>query len=242
MKAELTYIFHNCFILKVREKSFLFDYPADEYLNDDMRALLQNKIAGSDLYVFSSHNHKDHFNRDVSTLGAHSHTITYILSKDIIKKNRFYRDAPESYNIAPDQTYFLHGMEVHSFLSNDAGVAFLITVDGVNIYFGGDLANWDWDGLTAEEHRFLVDYFAEVLMKLKQWPIDIAFSNTDPRLPNWSGAVQFIKTIKPKLFVPMHTFGKTESLAEFLNQNPQPVPAFFHYQKTGDTLALELPF
>ena len=133
-------------------------------------------------------------------------------------------------------------MEIHSFLSNDEGVAFLITVEGLKIYFGGDLANWDWDELTTEEHRFLVDYFAEVLTKLKQWPIDIAFSNTDPRLPNWSGADQFIKTIKPKLFVPMHTFGNTESIAAFLNQNPQPVKTFFHYQKTGDCLALELPF
>ena len=241
MKAEITYIFHNCFILKVQEKSFLFDYPANEYLNNEMRELIQTKINGSDLYVFSSHNHKDHFNRDVVQLGASVKNITYILSKDIIKRNRFYKEAKESYSIAPDQTNFIHGMEIHSFLSNDEGVAFLITMDGLNIYFGGDLACWDWDDLTKQERRFLVDYFADVLMKLQRHPIQIAFSNTDPQLPNWSGAAQFIKTVNPKFFVPMHTFGDLGSIARFLTENPQPAQKFFHYQKTGDSVVLELP-
>jgi L-ascorbate metabolism protein UlaG (beta-lactamase superfamily) len=240
MKAEITYIFHDCFILKLSEKTLLFDYPADEYLNDEIRRLVQTKISGTDLYVFASHNHKDHFNREVAGLGSFAKNITYILSKDVLKRNRFYRESVQSYSIAPDQINFIHDMEIQSFLSNDEGVAFLITLEGFRIYFGGDLACWNWDDLTAQEHRFLVDYFAEVLKKLRHDPIQIAFSNTDPRLPNWSGAAQFITTVSPKFFVPMHTFGDLGSIEKFLSENPQPAHKFFHYQKTGDSIVLEL--
>ena len=119
-------------------------------------------------------------------------------------------------------------------------MAFLITIDNLNIYFGGDLANWEWDGLTQQETKFLVDYFSQVLDKLKQWPIQIAFSNTDSRLKNWSGAAQFIKTIKPNLFVPMHTFGETGTITRFIAENPHLDSPVFQYQKTGDTTVLKL--
>jgi L-ascorbate metabolism protein UlaG (beta-lactamase superfamily) len=241
MKIEITYIFHNCFVVKLNEKAFLFDYPADEYLNDNMRNTLITKIKDSDLYVFSSHNHKDHFNRNISNLSTYTQNVTYILSKDIIKKNRQYKDLPSCIIAAPDQTYSVNNMAIHTFLSNDVGVAFLITIGRLNIYFGADLANWAWDDLTKQEHRFLVDYFAEVLTKLQQWPIQIAFSNTDSRLKNWSGAAQFIKTIKPNLFVPMHTFGETQTIAKFMAQNPHLDNQIFQYQKTGDNLVMELP-
>jgi L-ascorbate metabolism protein UlaG (beta-lactamase superfamily) len=143
--------------------------------------------------------------------------------------------------VVPDQSYHINDLEIQTFRSNDQGVAFLICCDGLNIYFGGDLANWDWDNLTIQEHRFLVDYFAEVLTKINQRPVQIAFSNTDPRLKNWAGAAQFIDTIKPNFFVPMHTFGETQSISRFLAEHPQPVTGFFHYHQAGDSTALEFP-
>jgi L-ascorbate metabolism protein UlaG (beta-lactamase superfamily) len=241
MQTEITYIFHNCFVLKLSQKTFLFDYPADEYLNDCMRTSLIDKIKDTDLYVFSSHNHKDHFNRNITDLNTFSRNITYILSKDIVKKNPAFKELPSCIITVPDQSYQIGDLTVRTFLSNDQGVAFLITSNNLNIYFGGDLANWEWDDLTQQESRFLVDYFSEVLNKLKQWPIQIAFSNTDSRLKNWSGAAQFIKTIKPNLFVPMHTFGETQTITNFITENPHLDNQIFHYQKTGDTLVLELP-
>lgn len=240
MQVEIIYIFHNCFVLKLKEKAFLFDYPADEYLNEAMRNTLISKITDTDLYIFSSHNHPDHFNRNVVNLSAYAHNMTYVLSKDIGKKNRQFKELSSCFILAPDQSYSINDLEINTFLSNDQGVAFLITTHNLNIYFGGDLANWNWDELTKEETRFLVTYFGEVLNKLQKWPIQIAFSNTDARLKNWAGAAQFIETIKPNLFVPMHTFGDTGSIAKFLTENSHPDSQVFQYQKTGDTIFLEL--
>jgi hypothetical protein len=78
------------------------------------------------------------------------------------------------------------------------------------------------------------------LEKLKQWPIRIAFSNTDPRLTNWAGAAQFMATVRPGLFVPMHAFEKTQSITKFLNENPRPGIEVFHYRETGDSLVWEV--
>ncbi|MGE5582216.1 MAG: MBL fold metallo-hydrolase [Bacillota bacterium] len=241
MKIGITYIFHNCFILSLPQKTFLFDYPADEYLTEPMKSVVISKIKETELYVFSSHNHSDHFNKNIANLGAYPKSATYIFSSDIVKKNRRFKEDPLCLSAAPEETYQLNDMMVRTFRSNDIGVAFLIQIGGLNIYFGGDLANWDWEGLNKQEHKLLVEYFGEVLRKLGQWPVQIAFSNTDPRLKNWAGAAQFIETVKPRLFVPMHTFGDTQSLPKFSAENPQLQTEMFKYQKTGDMMTFEIP-
>jgi len=244
MRIEITYIFHNCFILKLqrahaREATFLFDYPADEYLDETRRAAIISRIRDTDLYLVSSHNHHDHFNRKAPALSACTKSLTYILSWDIVKKNRQLKTMPSCYTMEADQSYTVNDFTIDTFKSNDEGVAFLFHLGPLHIYFGGDLANWNWEDLNQRETRLLVDYFGEVLQKLKQWPIEVAFSNTDQRLANWAGAAQFIDTVKPRLFVPMHTFGETQAIAKFLKENPQPGKEIFQYRETGDGMVWE---
>jgi L-ascorbate metabolism protein UlaG (beta-lactamase superfamily) len=240
MQIEITYIFHNCFVLQLPDKAFLFDYPADEYLTEARRAAIISRIRDTDLYLCSSHNHHDHFNRKAPELSTYTKSLTYILSRDIVKNNRQFKAMPSCYTVEADQSYTINDFTVDTFLSNDEGVAFLIHLGPLNIYFGGDLANWNWDDLTKQEIRLLVDYFGEVLLKLKPWPVQIAFSNTDQRLPNWAGAAQFIETVKPGLFVPMHTFGETQSIAKFLSENPELESKIFQYRETGDSVVWEV--
>lgn len=246
MQIEITYIFHNCFVVRFPDekracaRTFLFDYPADEFLDETRRAAIISKIRDTELYLFSSHNHHDHFNRNSMDLGAYTKTITYVLSKDIVKKNRPYKEAPSCFPVGADQSYSIDDFTVDTFRSNDEGVAYLLHLGELNLYFGGDLANWDWDDNTKEERRLLVEYFGEVLQKLKKWPIQVAFSNTDPRLPNWTGAAQFIEVVNPGFFVPMHTSGETQVIGNFLNENPHTKSKVFQYRETGDTSILEV--
>jgi L-ascorbate metabolism protein UlaG (beta-lactamase superfamily) len=241
MKIEITYIFHNCFVVKLPDKTFLFDYPAEQYLDETRTTAIISRIQDTDLYLFSSHNHPDHFNRNSMNLCAYTKSLTYILSKDIVKKNRQFKENPSCHITEADQSYAINDFRVDTFRSNDEGVAFLTHLDPLHIYFGGDLANWNWEDLNKQEIRLLVDYFGEVLEKIKKWPIQIAFSNTDQRLANWAGAAQFMETVKPKLFVPMHTFGETQSIAKFLSENPvHPGTGVFQYHETGNTIIFEL--
>jgi len=240
MQVQISYIHHNCFILKIGRTALLFDYPGDGFLDETRRAAVFAGIQNTDLFVFASHFHPDHFNPRLAELQPYPRRIFYILSSDILKKNRQLANLPECYAASPDQVYRIGDLEARAFLSNDEGVAYLIKYRDTNIYFGGDLANWNWDGLSPAERRLCVDYFAEVLEKLRQWPIAIAFSNADPRLPNWSGAAQFAETVKPKLFVPMHAFGETEKIGQFVKKNPNLPCRIFEYRNTGDSITLEL--
>lgn len=241
MQIEITYIFHNCFILKLPDMTFLFDYPAAQYLDETRRIAIISQIQNTDLYLFSSHNHADHFNRNSMVLSPYTKSLTCILSKDIVKKNRQFKENPLCHIAEADQSYTINDFTVDTFRSNDEGVAFLIHLGPLHIYFGGDLANWHWEDLNKQEIRLLVDYFGEVLEKIKQQPIQIAFSNTDQRLANWAGAAQFMEIVKPRLFVPMHTFGETQSIAKFLNENPgHPGTEVFQYHKTGDSITIEI--
>lgn len=241
MQIQITYIFHNCFTLKLPDKTFLFDYPADQYLDEIRRTAIISQIQNTDLYLFSSHNHADHFNRNFMDLSSYTKSLTGILSRDIVAKNRQFKTISSCHAVEADQSYPMGDFTVDTFLSNDEGVAFLIHHGPINIYFGGDLANWHWEDLNKQELRLLVTYFGEVLEKIKKWPIQIAFSNTDQRLANWAGAAQFMEAVKPKLFVPMHTFGEAQSLVKFMNENPiDPGTEFFQYYQTGDTMNIEM--
>ena len=240
VKIEITYIFHNCFTLRLPDKTFLFDYPADQYLDQTRREAVVSRIRNTHLQLFSSHNHQDHFNRNSMELSSYTQSLTCIFSGDIVRKNPQLKGDPLCYTVDANQSYTINDYTVDTFRSNDEGVAFIIHLGSLHIYFGGDLANWQWEDLTKQEYQLLVSYYGDVLEKLKQWPIQIALSNTDQRLANWSGAAQFMATVKPALFVPMHTFGKTTSIAKFLDENPHPGTEVFHNRETGDSLVWEV--
>ncbi|MDD5090134.1 MAG: hypothetical protein PHQ23_04380, partial [Candidatus Wallbacteria bacterium] len=107
-------------------------------------------------------------------------------------------------------------------------------LDGWKVYFGGDLARWVWDDLSAEETTLYLDYYDHLINRLAEEEIDIAFSNADRRIAGWSGAPEFIRTVKPGVFVPMHTFNETHYLEEFGNHMGKTCSNIFLYRQVGD--------
>lgn len=236
MKATVTYIHHNCFILKVSSRTFLFDYPDDRFLTAEMREVVTNELQGSKAYIFASHSHQDHFNPKLMDLVKNTSQAVLVLSEDIITKQPRFGKIDNCIIVKPAATYELEQLRINSFPSNDLGVAYLIQSEALNIYFGGDLAKWSWDDFTPEERRWMEDHFQKTIEILTEQRIDIAFENTDPRLPNWAGASEFIRTVKPKLFIPMHTFGDLDSLGRFMKDLGPTESKIFQYRETGDQI------
>ncbi|HEX7715012.1 MAG TPA: MBL fold metallo-hydrolase, partial [Bacillota bacterium] len=85
MRIEITYIFHNSFIVRMGQEALLFDYPAAQFLDEVRRNIVRKLIQDTDLYVFASHNHPDHFNRDIDELGGCTSRVSYILARDIMR-------------------------------------------------------------------------------------------------------------------------------------------------------------
>jgi L-ascorbate metabolism protein UlaG (beta-lactamase superfamily) len=240
MKVEITYIYNNCFVVKFPDRVFLFDYPDDNFINREIRQQVAAKIEGSNLFIFTSHGHRDHFNPKMTQLGEQAASVTYILSHDILKSHLKLGNLPSAVVTGPNQSYRVNDLEITTFESNDLGVAFLIHSDQFNIYHGGDLANWIWEEDTVQEQQRMGSYFQAALQKLGQGKVRIAFSNTDQRLANWAGAWEFIEKVKPALFIPMHAFGDTQSLLKFKSEISKTDTEIFFYSRSGDTMVYDI--
>ena len=56
---------------------------------------------------------------------------------------------PQCQVLEPDQCCALDDMRIETLESTDLGVGYLITWQGRRIWFGGDVAHWDWPVLDA---------------------------------------------------------------------------------------------
>ena len=75
---KITYIGHSGFAVELEDKILLFDYYKGE-----LPVLDRSKR----LYVFVSHRHGDHYNREILSFREKRENVTYIFSKDILTAN-----------------------------------------------------------------------------------------------------------------------------------------------------------
>ncbi len=238
MRAEITYVPHNCFVLDLADHVLVFDGPAARCMSHDAGQALAGRVRGRNVTVFCSHSHEDHFHQNLPGLLGVSADARYVLSDDI--PDMYPEAKPQGALIVePDQRYALHGMEIETLLSNDLGVAFVIRCSGLVIYYGGDLAAWVWDNAPVADQAFARDFFSRSLARLPR-PIDIAFSNVDKRLSNLAGGVEFVQSVRPRVFVPMHTFGRTRWTRDFAAAFDAAETEIFVYSRPGDAAAFEL--
>jgi L-ascorbate metabolism protein UlaG (beta-lactamase superfamily) len=241
MAVRITYVHHNCFILEIGGRTLLFDYPSEEHRTDAARALVEQKVAGADLWVVVSHSHPDHCTPEVAAFAGSAARCTFIVSYDVPDMYpEFEYDAGLDVTVLdPDEPAVVQGVPVQAFESTDLGVGFLFSFPGCGVYFGGDVAAWVWDRLDSRSRAAGQAYFNATLAELARKGVDIAFSNTDKRLENWAGGLEFVRTVRPRVFVPMHVFGKTQWVREFadlLHEKGGMPETLFVYQRTGDSL------
>lgn len=191
MKIRITYWYHSCFTIEEDKKVLLFDYP-NRGIDNSLDKKIKSIVKGSELYIFISHAHGDHFSPEVTKFSIHADETHYVISNDVPKSTIMAdKESDESNNIFtqvdPDRNYKIKNLQIKTFKSNDAGVAFFIDIKDKNIYFGGDLAKWNWPEWDEEKVKNHVEIFDKVIRELKKEEIDIAFSNMDERLPSWAG-------------------------------------------------------
>lgn len=236
MEVKIQYLYHSCFSLHFENVVLLFDYPGRE-VKEPTEKKLESKLKGKKLFVFVSHAHGDHFSPEVTKFSNDAEE-TYFLLSDDVPASRFGKE--EVIEVAPNESYRIEDMKIKTFKSNDAGVAFLILLKNATIYYGGDLAKWDWPEWSEKKRKEHVEVFNDVVDSLKKEDIDIAFSNMDERLPSWSGPVEFIERVKPTYFVPMHTFGSEEWIDDLVNKGWEAETKIFHYSKQGDEVTWKI--
>ena len=214
---QLTYIFHSGFALETDRCILVFDYWMDPA--GVMPRLLQSP---KPLYVFSSHFHEDHFNRDIFSWRTRKANVRYILSKDILKHRRAQKEEADAW-LGKGATWEDEFLRVTATGSNDSGVSWVIETDGKRIFHAGDLNNWYARFLTDDYHGGLVyspDFGIDIdpakeekrfLGELKDIRkltdrFDVVMFPVDGRIGNGytRGARQFLDVFRIGLFVPMH--------------------------------------
>lgn len=198
--VEVEYIFHSGFAVETENHFLVFDY-----FKGDL------EIPYKATYVFVTHGHEDHFNPEILDFKG---DIKYIFSDD-------FRDEVKEgtgKNITfmkPYKEKEIDGIQVKTFSSTDLGLSLLVNVDGIDIFFAGDLNWWEWKDDSNREKELMEHLFKKKISRVEGENVDIAFFPVDPRLEeNYSlGGEYFIEQLKPKYLFPMH-FGDNYSKNE----------------------------
>ena len=202
MEFTVKYHEHSGFSIKVDDIFFMFDY---------YRGILpiRDIEKAHTVYIFVSHQHQDHYNKEIYSLKNYNENIIYILPKDISANE-------EVVYVLPNQKLRVKGITVETYDSTDEGVCYLITYKGKTIFHAGDLNLWSWrkDSTDAEINKASKDYYKIINTMLRvHQKIDIAFFPVDSRMREYyeEGAVKFLESFKVLHFFPMHMWGKYKS-------------------------------
>lgn len=224
---NITYIYHSGFLVETADCYYLFDY---------YKGTLPPLQPDKPILVFASHSHRDHYNPEIFGLLKEQGMgqITAVLAKDIPAKK--YPDGIPVIKAYSHQTYTLpQNTQVKTFLSTDAGVAFLIQCPEGTIYHAGDLNDWVWEGESEQDNKQMTGSYRheiDLLKNMLEDDIDIAFIPLDPRQEKdyARGILYFLKKIAVKKVYPMHYWEKPEITDKFLEEYPGYKNIIVHYE------------
>lgn len=217
---QTTFLAHSGFLIQTDSCYFLIDWWKGDL------PVLENKP----LYVLASHRHKDHYDPHIFDLDA-----TFILSDDIPLP-----EGQTAHVIGPNQTLTLDHVVIETLPSTDAGVAFILTVDGKTIYHAGDLHWWHWEGEPDPWNPDMEKNFKAYIAPLANRHLDLAFVPLDHRLQaaeDW-GFVYVLNLAQVDAVVPMHQWNITEPTQRFCANYPQWAGLIHPLEQSGQTLTL----
>lgn len=173
------------------------------------------------VYVFASHFHEDHFTKEIFCWKESIRNITFILSKDILKRRRAQKEDADVW-MAKGAVWEDENLKVIATGSNDSGVSWIVDIESKRLFHAGDLCNWYARFLSeddvpesvyseefgeinpiAEEKRFLGEL--KDIRKIAD-SFNLVMFPVDGRIGNGYtlGGRQFIERFRVGMFVPMH--------------------------------------
>jgi len=199
--ATIWYLKHSGWALKTKSAFLVFDYWDNDPAPD--RKLLANghidpaELKDLKVYVFVSHDHGDHFDRQILDWRKTLPDIQYIFGFESPGTEGIITMAPRTERKVGD-------LAVTTIQANDAGVGFAVKVDGLTIFHAGDHSNNTVE--TAGNNFFPeIDFLAERGVRP-----DISFflnaygcGSTNPEAFQ-KGIFYAVDKLKIKAVLPMH--------------------------------------
>lgn len=234
----VTYYHHSGFSVASDGVLLVFDYWTGKAkkLPDALR-ITPDVLAGfNEVYVFISHDHVDHFDDVVYSWQQYA-PVTYIIADDMPATVMGRRMGPGGTMELSDR------LTVKAYGSTDAGVSFLVRLDGVTFFHAGDLNFWHWREVsTARQIEMADEDFRKEITPIQGEEIDVAFFPVDPRMGMHfdAGANYFMLSVKPRVLIPMHFWGRGDVIVEFARRSRSRETEIVAMTTQGQSVGLEI--
>ncbi len=213
----VAYYHHSGFSVASGDVLLVFDYwrGADKKIPQALGVTPETLARFSEVYVFISHEHEDHYDGVVYTWDQYA-PVTYVIASSLpegAKGRRMQKG---------DEIVFSDRLKVKAYGSTDAGVSFHVTLDGLSFFHAGDLNFWHWrEVCNARQIQEADEDFRQEIADLAGMEADVAFFPADPRMGMLfdAGANYFILTMKPRVLLPMHFWGRSDVIVEFARRS-----------------------
>lgn len=236
------YLYHSGFAVATEHHILVFDYYRDcpSQCSTTIEQIL-DRAQGKQVVVFVSHAHHDHYNPIIWEWRAKCADIRYVVSADV------------SVPIGSDDVTVMQAhrkasvgaLNIATYASTDAGVAFWVEADGYSIFHAGDLNWWHWEGEPDEDNSAMAKQYAHEIDCMPS-SVDIAFVPVDPRLEQAFalGLTYFMSRVEARLIFPMHFANdysvfawlkrdlSADALSRIAEITPSPLP--FYLDGRGD--------
>lgn len=213
----VTYFHHSGFSVASGDILLVFDYWTGKTrkLPEALGVTREMLALYNEVYVFITHEHEDHFDEIVYTWEQYA-PVTYIVADCLPKHAKGLRMDKG------DELRLSDRVQVKAYGSTDSGVSFLVTLDGMNFFHAGDLNFWHWrEVCNARQIQQADEDFRGEVEDIVGAEIDVAFFPVDPRMGMLfdAGANYFMLTVKPRLLLPMHFWGRSDVMVEFARRS-----------------------
>ena len=219
---RVTYLAHSGFLVELAGSLLLFDWCKGE---------LPPLPDGKPLLIFVSHGHEDHFDPHIFPLDDGTREVRFFLGKGIHlgpgskKKWNVSEETAGKCRLVRGGDCFeaWPGVQVEALRSTDAGVAYLVTAEGLTLYHAGDLHWWHWAEEPKADNGNMEVNFKHFTEPLRGRRIDLAMVPLDGRLKDaedW-GLCYLLEIADLRRVIPMHQWEDYSSTERFLQHHPQ---------------------
>lgn len=197
MKVNVTYLDHCGYVVETPEHLLVFDKIKGELPNSNKTKL-----------CFITHGHSDHYQKEIFD----ENYDVFIVSDDIDASHDKIKwvKCGDQLNVG--------SVNINVLGSTDLGVSFLVEVDGVTLFYGGDLNDWHWKTeSTQDEIDEMNQWFTQLIEPLRDKKIDCLFFDVDPRLEVDidQGLKQVLELCEARYIFPMHFTSNLNKIKEY---------------------------
>lgn len=212
---KITYLYHSGFAVELDRHVLVFDY---------YKGKLPVWEKDKTILFFASHKHPDHFDFRIFDCFGQYEKTRYFLGSDIrLNESYLARKGVDAAVISAMTRLNKHteitweDVTVETLRSTDEGVAFLVSVEGKQIYHAGDLNWWHWEGEDPGWNAGMEKAYKAEIARIAGRHFDVAFVPLDPRLGSSYGLGMevFLEQTDTEVVFPMHMWDDYGVISRF---------------------------